>query len=122
MKDYFVCIMASFSRKTYVGITSNLERRVWQHKTGEFGGHTSKNRKHRLVYMEEHQWVNDAIAREKQHKGWDRQKNVGPIEALNPDWDDLSAGSYGKLPGEAPTTHGEQAATDTPKRFLAGSE
>jgi putative endonuclease len=98
MKQYFVYIMASFSRKTYVGITSNLERRVWQHKTGEFGGHTSKYRKHRLVYMEEYQWVNDAIAREKQLKGWDRQKKVALIELLNPDWDDLSAGWYGVNP------------------------
>ncbi len=90
--------MASLTRKTYVGITSNLERRVWEHKAGELGGHTSKYRKHRLVYMEEYQWVNDAIAREKQIKGWDRQKKVALVESLNPGWDDLSAEWYGGSP------------------------
>jgi putative endonuclease len=96
MKQYFVYIMASYSRTTYIGVTSNLEQRVWQHKTGVFDGHTSKYNQHRLVYVEEFQWVHDAIGREKQLKGWGRPKKVALIETMNPRWIDLSAEWYGE--------------------------
>jgi len=95
MKQYFVYVMASFSRRTYVGITNNLERRVWQHKNGTYDGHTSKYNKNRLVYFEDFQWVNDAIAREKQIKGWTQRKKLDLVESMNPDWHDLSEGWFG---------------------------
>jgi len=87
--------MASFSRKTYIGITSDLERRVWQHKNGTYERHTKKYNKNRLVYIEEYQWVNDAISREKQIKGWGQQKKLDLVESLNPEWRDLSEGWFG---------------------------
>jgi putative endonuclease len=95
MKQYWIYIVASFSRRTYVGFTSELERRVWQHENGTYDGHTKKYRKNRLVYFEEYQWANDAIAREKQIKGWDKRKKNTLVESMNPDWADLSEGWYG---------------------------
>ncbi len=92
MKQYIVYIMASFSRRTYIGITSELERRVWQHKNGTIDGHTKKYKKNRLVYIEEYQWVSDAIGREKQLKGWDQRKKMRLVESTNPEWRDLSDG------------------------------
>jgi putative endonuclease len=94
-KQYFVYIVASKTQRTYIGVTSNLEQRVWQHRTGTFDGRTRKYRKHRLVYLEEFVWVQDAIAREKQLKGWTARKKAFLIETVNPDWDDLSAGWFG---------------------------
>jgi putative endonuclease len=98
MKQYFVYVMVSYTRTTYIGITSDRTRRVWQHKTGAPGGHTSKYKQNRLVYMEEFQWVHGAIGREKQLKGWDRQKKVALIESMNPGWIDLSADWFGEAP------------------------
>ncbi len=95
MKQYFIYVMASFSRKTYIGITSDLERRVWQHKNGTYESHTKKYNKNRLVYIEEYQWVNDAISREKQIKGWGQQKKLDLVESMNPEWRDLSEGWFG---------------------------
>lgn len=94
MKQYFVYIMASFSRRTYVGVTSELEQGVWQHKNGTYDGHTKKYNKIRLVSFEEYQWVGDAIGREKQIKGWDQRKKLDLVESMNPDWADLSVGWF----------------------------
>ena len=90
MKQYYVYIMASRSRRLYVGVTSDLERRVGEHKAGEVPGFTRKYNMDRLVYVEEYGEVEEAIAREKQIKGWRREKKVGLIEAMNPLWEDLS--------------------------------
>lgn len=90
MKQYFVYVMASTSRSIYIGITENLERRVWEHKTGAHDGHSKRYRQTHLVYIETFQWVTDAIAREKQLKTWNRQKKVRLIERENPSWQDLS--------------------------------
>lgn len=84
MKQYSVYIMASKSLKTYVGVTSNLETRVYQHKNKVFDGFTSKYNVNWLVHIEEFANVDDAIARERQLKGWGRVKNVHLIEQLNP--------------------------------------
>ena len=90
MKQYFVYIMASTSLRIYVGMTSNLESRVYQHKHKTFDGFTAKYNVDRLVFIEEFANVDDAIARERQLKGWKREKKVWLIEQLNPTWDDLS--------------------------------
>ena len=55
MRQYVVYIVASRSRRTYIGMTSKLERRVWQHKNGTYDGHTKQYKKNRLVYFEEYQ-------------------------------------------------------------------
>jgi putative endonuclease len=94
-KRFYVCIMASLSRRIYTGMTNNLFRRVMQHQSGEFKGFTQRYRIHRLVYYEAFQYVNNAIHREKQIKGIDRAKRVALIERDNPTWDDLAEG-WGK--------------------------
>lgn len=88
--QYFVYTMASRSRNTYIGMTSNLEARVHQHKTRALEGHTARYNISRLVHIEEFAHVDDAIARERQLKNWSRVKKVKLIELSNPEWDDLS--------------------------------
>ncbi|MBM4042292.1 MAG: GIY-YIG nuclease family protein [Planctomycetes bacterium] len=82
--------MASISRVIYVGVTDDLERRVGEHKRGEIEGFTKQYRLKKLVYFEEFGYVRDAIAREKQLKGWRREKKVALIEVENLHWRDLS--------------------------------
>jgi len=90
-KGYFVYIMSSQRRVLYVGISSNLPLRVWQHRTGALEGFTSKYNVTQLVYYECFQNVRDAIHREKEIKGWIRQKKIALIESVNPKWKDFSA-------------------------------
>ena len=92
---FFVYILSSKSRRIYTGVTSNLFRRVQQHKRGEIEGFTQKYRINRLVYWEEFQYVGNAIHREKVIKDWARAKKVAMIERDNPKWDDL-AQDWGK--------------------------
>lgn len=74
----------------YIGITNNLERRVFEHKTGLIKGFTDKYKIHQLVYYEYFYNVHDAINREKQIKEWKRKWKLELIEKDNPDWKDLS--------------------------------
>ena len=90
-KRYHVYIMASRSRILYVGVTGFLMARALQHKAGAVDGFTKKYEIHRLVYYETFQYVNSAIAREKQIKGWRREKKIARIAAGNPTWEDLAA-------------------------------
>ena len=78
----------------YVGVTNNLERRVYEHKHKNIEGFTAKYNVHKLVYFEETNDVNAALAREKQIKGWKRDRKNRIIEEDNPDWRDLSKGWY----------------------------
>ncbi|HEU5424998.1 MAG TPA: GIY-YIG nuclease family protein [Nitrolancea sp.] len=94
MKTYCVDILASATRVLYVGMTNDLERRVWEHKTGDIPGFTSRYGVTRLVFMEDFTDVREAIAREQQLKNWRREKKVRLIEADNPTWRDLSSGWY----------------------------
>ena len=79
MKQYFVFIMSSYRGMTYIGVTNNLERRVWQHKHSTEPSFTQRYRVNRLVFMEEFGRIDDAIAREKQIKGWLRAKKMALI-------------------------------------------
>ncbi len=92
MKQYYVYIMSSNSGTLYTGITSDLGRRVYQHKHKLFPGFTEKYNVNRLVYFETFSQVQDAIEREKSIKGWLRKKKIALIEATNPTWADLSEG------------------------------
>lgn len=74
----------------YVGVTNNLERRVFEHKTGIIEGFTKKYNCKELVYYEEFQNITDAISREKQLKNWHREWKINLIKFLNPDFIDLS--------------------------------
>ena len=75
----------------YVGVTTDLVRRVWQHRNGLLSGFASKYGCYRLVYFERFEIIDDAIAREKLLKGGSRQKKIDLIKSLNPQWRDLFA-------------------------------
>jgi putative endonuclease len=91
MKQYYVYLMASFKQRLYVGVTNDLRRRVYQHKTKAHPeSFTARYNINRLVYFEVFGDIHDAIGREKQIKGWRRSKKVALIEAENPRWKDLS--------------------------------
>lgn len=89
MRNYAVYILASRSRVLYVGVTNDLVRRVWEHRNASVPGFTQRYRVHRLVYFEHTTDVLAAIAREKQIKGWRRDKKVALIESSNAEWRDL---------------------------------
>ena len=78
----------------YTGMTNNLSKRVEDHKLHRNEGFTSRYNIHRLIYYEEFQDVRKAIAREKEIKGWRREKKVVLIEGINPSWKDLSKGEH----------------------------
>ncbi len=92
---YFVYIVGSNSGTLYIGITNDIDRRMREHKSGEFEGFASKYGCTRLVYYERYDQVLRAISREKQLKGWRREKKIALIEKLNPRWEDL-AESWGR--------------------------
>lgn len=92
MKDYYVYIVSSLSRRIYVGVTNNLERRAYEHKQKLIPGFAARYNMARLVYYEVFSDVNAAVARETQIKGWLREKKIALIESVNPMWKDLSEG------------------------------
>jgi len=89
-RSYYVYILANDFGSLYIGVTNDLARRIDEHRSKVSGGFTKKYNLGRLVYLEECGEVADAIAREKQIKGWRRSKKVALIGELNPRWEDLS--------------------------------
>ena len=90
MHCYYVYILTNASRQVmYVGVTNNLENRVAEHRDGKGSVFTRKYRIDTLVYAEEYKYIEDAIAREKEIKGWRRSKKDALVDALNPSWADL---------------------------------
>ena len=90
IKRFYVYILASNRNGTfYIGVTSDLIKRIWQHKNNQVEGFTSKYKVHRLVYFEEHPTAQSAILREKQMKKWRRIWKMRLIEEKNPGWNDL---------------------------------
>ena len=90
-KTYCTYILASKRNGTlYIGVTSNLEQRIVEHKTKSLKGFTSKYNVNLLVYYEMFGEVSDAIAREKALKKWNRKWKLSLIEKLNPEWKDLA--------------------------------
>ena len=88
---YYVYIMTNkYNKVLYTGITNDLTRRLYEHKNSFADGFTKKYNTHKLVYFDVTDNVNSAIEREKQIKGWTRQKKNALIETINPSWDDLS--------------------------------
>ena len=94
MKHAFVYIMASDTRTIYTGVTSDLERRVWEHKTHFRDGFTEEHSVTKLVYIAEFARMADAIAWEKSVKGKSRAKKIALIEEKNPRWNDLAWNWY----------------------------
>jgi len=87
---YYVYIMTNHSGTLYVGVTNDLERRVMEHKEFKIDGFTKRYRINRLVYYEETPSRRAAIEREKEIKGWKRNRKIQLIESVNPGWKDLS--------------------------------
>jgi putative endonuclease len=90
MRQAYVYILASKRNGTlYIGVTSNLVKRVYEHRTQCVDGFSSKYQVHKLVYFETCQDISAAIAREKQLKQWNRLWKMRLIEQFNPEWTDL---------------------------------
>jgi len=89
-KKYYVYIMNSPKGTLYTGVTSNLVGRVYQHKHGAVEGFTRRYNVIRLAYFEETDDINRAIRREKEIKGWKRNKKIDLIKTMNPEWEDLA--------------------------------
>lgn len=91
MKAYHVYMITNHTNKVlYIGVTGDIERRIYEHKHGLYKGFSKKYNVNRLVYCEEFMDVNEAISREKQLKKWSRKKKNFLIRQLNPEWKDLS--------------------------------
>jgi putative endonuclease len=91
VRTFHVYIMASASRVLYIGVTSDLVRRVREHKEKKVPGFTERYRATELVYFEPFGDPRLAIAREKQLKGWLRARKIALVESFNPQWRDLGA-------------------------------
>jgi putative endonuclease len=87
MKRYHVYILASRSRRVYVGVTGNLRVRIREHRTDQCA-HTRRYRINRLVYVEQFATANEAIRVKKIIKGWRRSKKLALISTQNPAWED----------------------------------
>ncbi len=91
MNNYYVYILTNWNNKVmYVGVTNDLNRRLYEHKNGLVDGFTKKYNVHKLVYCEDCGSIIDAISREKEIKGWKREKKNQLVESLNPEWKELS--------------------------------
>jgi putative endonuclease len=102
MPEYYVYMMTNRSRTLYVGVTNDLERRVYEHKHKLIPGFTSKYNITKLVWYEAFPAIEQAIEGEKRLKGWLRSKKVALIEASNPRWEDLSQHWYDNETVSAP--------------------
>jgi putative endonuclease len=90
--SYYVYLLASRRHGTlYLGVTNDLRRRVWGHKTKVYPGFSAQYGVDRLVWYETHERIDEAIAREKSIKKWRRDWKISLIEEHNPDWTDLYA-------------------------------
>ncbi len=96
-KELRVYLLASKRNGTlYAGVTSDLIKRVWQHKNKVYDGFTKRYGVHRLVWYEPHETMISAIAREKAIKEWKRAWKIELIEAMNPEWKDLYESLFGR--------------------------
>jgi putative endonuclease len=93
-RSYFTYIVASRSHTLYIGMTGDLHKRVFEHKDGTYEGFSSRYKCNRLVWFEVFDDPCKAIGREKQLKGWRREKKIALIVQANPAWSDLSEGWY----------------------------
>ena len=90
-KYYFVYILTTWNNKVmYVGVTNDLKRRLYEHRQEIADSFTKKYHIHKLVYYEHTFDIKEAITREKQIKGWNRDRKNRLIESKNPKWEDLS--------------------------------
>jgi len=90
MKMYYVYILSSSRGTLYTGVTNNIWNRLLTHKRKDLNGFTRKYSINRLIFYEEYRYINIAIAREKEIKGWRRSKKLALIRSFNPEFTDLS--------------------------------
>ena len=94
-KTYYVYILTNWNHKVmYIGVTNNLHKRIYQHKNKHIDGFTKKYNVNKLVYYESTEDVSSAITREKQLKGWTRNKKDNLVKMINPEWKDLAIEDY----------------------------
>jgi len=89
MRYYYVYMMASKTGTLYIGMTNDVTRRAKEHRDGAIDGFTKKYHCTRLIYFESHEFVWDAIQREKEMKKWTRARKEELIRGFNPSWKDL---------------------------------
>lgn len=90
-RKYFVYIITNFAKTTfYIGVTNNIERRMFEHKQELVNGFSKKYKLKKLVYLEEYVDIRDALEREKQLKNWHREWKINLIKTINPELKDLS--------------------------------
>jgi len=90
MKNYYVYILTNNSKTLYIGVTDDLNRRLYEHRNKLIEGFTKKYNLTKLVFFETFNRIEDAIRREKQLKNWHRQWKINLIEKTNKEWKDLS--------------------------------
>ncbi|HYW10080.1 MAG TPA: GIY-YIG nuclease family protein [Longimicrobium sp.] len=88
--NYYVYILASRSRRLYIGVTRDLIRRLYEHRRQRLPAFTARYRIDRLVYFEHTHDVQAAISREKEIKRWIRAKKLNLVDTVNPAWEDLA--------------------------------
>jgi putative endonuclease len=88
-QSYVYIVTSKKNGTLYTGVTTNLLRRIWEHKNNITKGFTQKYNIHTLVYYEIHETITEAIQREKQIKHWKREYRINTIEKENPEWKDL---------------------------------
>jgi putative endonuclease len=125
LRSYCVYVVGSISGTLYIGMTGNLHKRVFEHKFHRIEGFTDDYDVERLLYWESYDDVHRAIEREKQLKGWRREKKVALIESMNPQWVDLGADWYPWMKeckeGRGPSTAEERSrATALPPLRMTG--
>jgi putative endonuclease len=96
MKTYVVYILSNATRMLYVGVTNDIDRRVWEHKNKLIPGFTARYRLDSLVHFESFSDIRAAMKREKELKGWLRSKKLALIGSTNPEWMDLAATHFHK--------------------------
>ena len=90
-KSYYIYLLTNWNNKVmYVGVTNDLQRRLYEHKNKLVKGFTEKYNVDKLVYFEETDDVKSALAREKEIKKWRREKKNNLVCSINPEWKDLS--------------------------------
>ncbi len=121
---YFYLLANNWNTVLYAGVTSDLVRRVWEHKQGFVMGFTKKYNVHKLVYYEVFQDVENAISREKQVKAGSRQKKEDLINKMNPEWKDLFAEISGCAPveNEAQPNAGDKATAQRAAVFASAAK
>jgi len=98
-KAYYVYILTNYKNKSlYIGVTDNLERRIYEHKNELIDGFSKKYKLKKLVYFEEFKYIRDALAREKQFKNWHREWKINLIKNMNPKFMDLADEWYAEDP------------------------